>query len=221
MKNVVIISAGGQGKRMGRPKQFIEVAGKPILEWTISVFQKCDMIDEIILVVNEDRVDQAKKFNYSKIVNIVVGGEARQDSVRNGLKVLSADTEIVAIHDGARPMITTDIIENAIVEAKESGAAVVGVPVCDTIKRVTSNELRVTGTVDRSALWRAQTPQVFRKDIITKAYQQAEKVTDDSALVEKMGVPVKMVIGSYQNIKITTPFDLEIVERILDKGGIK
>ncbi len=218
MKTVAIITAAGYGKRMGRPKQFLEIGGKPVLEWTIAAFDKTEVIDEIILVVNKEDVDKAKTFKYSKIKQVVAGGEERQGSVNNGLKMVADDTDIIAIHDGARPFISPEIIEKAVSEAKASGAVVVGVPVCDTIKRVTGNELRVTGTVDRSDLWRAQTPQVFKKDIILKAYRCLDKVTDDAMLVEKMGIPVKMVMGSYRNFKITIPDDLAIAEKMIKEG---
>lgn len=216
MKTVAIITAAGYGKRMGKPKQFLELNGKPILERTIAVFERARIIDEIIVVVNEEDVGWVKKSG--KVRQVVGGGKERQVSVFNGLKVLPGDTEIVAIHDGARPFITSEIIENAIVEAKKVGAVVVGVPVKDTIKKVSSKQLAVSSTVDRSQLWAAQTPQVFKKDIILKAYQAGKdkfQVTDDAMLVEKMGKPVKMVMGSYQNIKITTPEDLIIAEGII------
>lgn len=226
MKTVAIITAAGSGKRMGRPKQFLEIGGKPIVEWAVAAFEKAGVIDEIILVVNKEDISKATMFKYSKLKQVVAGGEERQASVNNGLKVVADDTEIVAIHDGARPFITPEIIENAVAEAKASGAVVVGVPVCDTIKRVTrlvpsgveGDGRRIVETVDRSELWRAQTPQVFKKDIIIKAFESNDRVTDDAMLVEKMGIPVKMVMGSYRNFKITTPDDLAIAEKIIKEG---
>jgi len=215
MKTVAIITAAGHGKRMGRPKQFIEIGGKPMLEWTLAAFEKAKTIDEIILVVNKEDIPKGKKFKFSKLKKVVAGGEERQVSVANGLEALPADAEIIAVHDGARPFISAEIIESTVNEAKRSGAAVVGVPIKDTVKKATSDERRVTETIDRSELWAAQTPQVFRKDIILKAYQNSEKVTDDSMLVEKTGQPVTMVMGSYQNIKVTTPEDLEIALKFL------
>jgi 2-C-methyl-D-erythritol 4-phosphate cytidylyltransferase len=218
MKIVVIITAAGYGKRMGRPKQFIEIGGKPLLEWTISVFENTKVIDEIILVVNKEDVQKGKNFKYSKLRHVVAGGEERQISVNNGLKKIADDTEIVAIHDGARPFITVDIIERAVSEAKRSGAVVVGVPVCDTVKKVDRPTSKVKVTLNRDELWAAQTPQVFRKDLILKAYQEGadkHRVTDDAMLVEKMGQPVKMVMGSYLNKKITTPEDLEMADKLL------
>lgn len=218
MKTVAIITAAGSGKRMGRPKQFLEIGGKPILEWAIAVFDRAEVIDEIILVVNKEDIDKAKTFKYLKIKQVVAGGEERQGSVNNGLKMVADDTDIIVIHDGARPFISPEIIEKAVGEAKASGAVVVGVPVCDTIKQVTRDARRVMRTVDRSDLWKAQTPQVFRREIILEAYQHADKVTDDAMLVEKMGIPVKMVMGSYRNFKITTPDDLAIAEKMIKEG---
>ncbi|MFH1576253.1 MAG: 2-C-methyl-D-erythritol 4-phosphate cytidylyltransferase [Candidatus Margulisiibacteriota bacterium] len=218
MKTVAIITAAGYGRRMGQPKQFLEIEGKPILARTIAVFEQTKIIDEIIVVVNQEDVERVKKFKYKKLKQVVAGGKERQDSVYNGLRALPADTEIVAIHDGARPFISPEIIEQAVDEALEVGAVVVGVPVKDTIKKVASSQ--VVSSQDRNELWAAQTPQVFKKDIILKAYEaQAQaQVTDDAMLVEKLGIPVKMVLGSYQNIKITTPSDLQMAQGIL-KGG--
>ncbi|KPJ69568.1 hypothetical protein AMJ44_03370 [candidate division WOR-1 bacterium DG_54_3] len=221
MKTVAIITAAGYGKRMGQPKQFIQIAGKPILEWTLSVFEKEKIIDEIILVVNEEDLARVKKFKFSKLKQVVAGGKERQDSVYEGLKVLSEDTEMVAIHDGARPLVTPEIIQRAVAEAKEFGAVVVGVPIKDTIKSVTSNQFTVTSTLNRDELWAAQTPQVFKKEIIVKAYQEGSgkyQVTDDAMLVEKSGIPVKMVMGSYLNVKITKLEDLKIAEGIMKEG---
>ncbi|MBU1027246.1 MAG: 2-C-methyl-D-erythritol 4-phosphate cytidylyltransferase [Candidatus Margulisbacteria bacterium] len=222
MKTVAIITAAGFGKRMGQPKQFIELAGKSILERTLSVFDNCKLIDSIILVVNQEDVERAKKFKFEKLEQVVAGGKERQDSVSNGLKVLAKEVEIVVIHDGARPFVTLEIIENSVRETEKAGAVVVGVPVKDTIKEV--GELsgsRVAGTLDRQKLWAAQTPQVFKKDIILQAYSDGAtrcQVTDDAMLVEKLGVPVKMVMGSYRNIKITTPEDLLIARAFLKEG---
>jgi len=211
---------------MGQPKQFLEIAGKPMVEQTISIFEKADCIDEIILVISPEEIEKAKKFKFKKIKKIVAGGKERQDSVNNGLKELPDDCEIVAIHDGARPFVSVDIIEESVREAKKEGAIVVGVPVKDTIKQLqTSNikhqnksELQIEKTLNRKSLWRAQTPQVFKKEIIVKAYQAGYnryQVTDDAMLVEKLGIPVKMAMGSYQNIKITTPEDLKLAKGII------
>ena len=215
MKIAVIIAAGGSGKRMGRPKQFLPLAGKAVVEWTIEVFRKIKVVGQIVLAVPEDDLERAKNLG----VTVVAGGEERGDSVKNGLKAVAFDTDIVMIHDGARPLITPDIIEKAISEAKEYGAAVVGVPVKDTIKRV-GDDLIIKDTVDRQALWSAQTPQVFKYEIITRAYAKKGSATDDAKLVEDLGIKVKMVMGSYENIKITTPEDLIVAEAILRSRNV-
>jgi len=215
MKVAVIIAAGGSGKRMGRPKQFLPLAGKAVVEWTIEVFRKIKVVGQIVLAVPEDDLERAKNLG----VTVVAGGEERGDSVKNGLKAVAPDTDIVIIHDGARPLITPDIIEKAISEAKEHGAAVVGVPVKDTIKRV-GDDLMIKETVDRQILWQAQTPQVFKYEIITRAYAKKRSATDDAKLVEDLGIKVKMVMGSYENIKITTPEDLIVAEAILRSRNV-
>jgi 2-C-methyl-D-erythritol 4-phosphate cytidylyltransferase len=215
MKVAVIIAAGGSGKRMGRPKQFLPLAGKAVVEWTIEVFRKIKVVGQIVLAVPEDDLERAKNLG----VTVVAGGEERGDSVKNGLKAVAFDTDIVMIHDGARPLITPDIIEKAISEAKEYGAAIVGVPVKDTIKRV-GDDLIIKDTVDRQALWSAQTPQVFKYEIITRAYAKKGSATDDAKLVEDLGIKVKMVMGSYENIKITTPEDLIVAEAILRSRNV-
>jgi 2-C-methyl-D-erythritol 4-phosphate cytidylyltransferase len=211
MKAVAIITAAGQGQRMGQHKQFLKIAGKPMLWWTVRAFQAAEAISEIILVVNKDEIPKARKLRFSKISKVVAGGKERQVSVLNGLKATPPEAEIIAIHDGARPMISPKIINLAVAEAARCGAVIVGVPVIDTIKSVDQRRLTVSQTVDRGRLWAAQTPQVFRREIIQRAFKRnnlRNKVTDDSMLVEKIGQAVKLVAGSYRNIKITTPDDL-------------
>lgn len=216
MKVAAIIAAGGSGKRMGQRKQFLPLAGRSVLEWTISAFKNTARISEIILVTNPDDLERAKNLG----VKVTAGGPERQDSVKNGMKLVSPDIDIVVVHDGARPLITADIIEKSIKEAKEYGACVVGVPVKDTIKKV-GDDLFIEGTVDRDVLWQAQTPQAFKYKIITRALKKAKgKMTDDAKLVEDLGIKVKMVMGSYENIKITTPEDLVIAEAILRRRNV-
>jgi len=215
MKTVAIIVAGGKGKRMGRPKQFLKIAGRPMLAWTLEAFQKSKIIDGIILVVSKEQLAAARKLKFSKILKIVAGGTERQASVKNGLAALPAGCEIIAIHDGARPAVTEDIIKRAVKSTRKYGAVVVGVPVKDTIKRVKCQGSRVKETLDRSELWQAQTPQVFKKEILLRAYENDAVVTDDAMLVERLGIPVIMVMGSYLNLKVTTPEDLKIMEGIL------
>jgi len=220
MKTTVIITAGGLGKRMGQPKQFLKLLDKPMLEWTISAFKNCKSINEIILIIAKEDFEKAKDF----CVKLAEGGNERTDSVRNGLKLVSPDTDIVLIHDGARPLVTCEVIEKVIEEAHKSGAVVVGVPVKDTIKQTTDHGPRssehsveiVDKTLNRKLLWQAQTPQAFKYYIIKKAYENANSfATDDSKLVEDLGIPVHMVMGSYENIKVTTPEDIIIAEAIL------
>lgn len=200
---------------MGRPKQFLKIAGRPMLEWTVSAFQKAKVIDGIVLVVAKEQMARARALRFSKLMAVVEGGKERQDSVKNGLKSISESAKIVVIHDGARPAVTPEIIEKSVREAKKFGAAVVGVPVKDTIKQVSSKHYAVR-TLNREELWQAQTPQAFKASIIRKAYAKVkDKVTDDAMLIEKLKIPVKMVMGSYQNIKVTTPEDLRIMESIL------
>lgn len=216
LKTIAIISAAGQGKRMGRPKQFLRIGGRPMLWWTLAVFQKTKSIQGIILVINADDKFRLKNFRFPKIIKVVAGGRERQDSVYNGLKALPKEAELVVIHDGARPFVTATIIEASIRKARKTGAAVVGVPVKDTLKRVRTKSL-VNQTIDREKLWAAQTPQVFKRDIIMRAYQRfgKQRVTDDAMLVEKMGKPAAMVMGSYLNLKVTTPEDLVLAGAVL------
>ncbi len=216
MKVSVIIAAGGSGKRMGKPKQFLPLLGRPVVAWTVDVFKTIKQVNQIILVAGGDDLARAKEFG----VYLAESGKERQDSVKNGLDLVKNDCDLVLIHDGARPLVTADIIEKAIEAAGECGAAVVGVPVKDTIKMV-GYDLIINGTADRSMLWQAQTPQAFKYEIITRAYQKIKGiVTDDSKLVEDLGIKVKMVMGSYENIKITTPEDLVMAEAILRSRNV-
>ena len=220
MKTVAIIVAGGQGKRMGRPKQFLAIAGKPMIEWTLSAFQKSKVVDGVIVVVAENDLSRARRLRFSKIIDVVAGGKERQDSVRNGLRALPSAAEIVLVHDGARPAVTPKMIEAAVRGARRHGAVVLGVPVKDTTKKVKPNA-EIIETVNREDLWQAQTPQAFRASILKKAYARARgKFTDDAMLVEKLGLPVKMIMGSYKNIKVTAPEDLGMIGTFL-KGGRK
>ena len=210
----VIIPAAGLSKRMkGFPKRkpFIYLGKKPIIEHTLDIFKKISAVKEIILVVNKKDLDSAKKYLEQGIVKVIQGGAQRKDSVYNGIKYLKKDSDIILIHDGVRPFVTKDIILNSIKAAAEFGAAVVAVPVIPTIKRVDKYGF-VASTLNREFLWDIQTPQAFRREIIVKAYEncKGDNITDDAMLVEKTGHKVKIVIGSYDNIKITTPKDLKM-----------
>ena len=222
-----VIVAAGKGKRMGTDisKQFLPLCGKEILAHTVEVFEKAENIRDIILVTGADSLqdvkDMTQEYGWQKIISIVAGGKERQDSVWNGLQAVPKDTEIVLIHDGVRPFVTEDILNLSIETALEMGGCVAGVPAKDTIKVCNSENIAID-TPDRSTLWQIQTPQTFRKERIVKAYAQAKEKgfvgTDDASLVEYSGYPVKVIMGSYRNIKITTKEDLLIGEAFLKEG---
>ena len=222
-----VIVAAGRGSRMNmdRNKQFIDIGGKPVLAWTIQTFQECNRIKEIVVVVSEQEVMYCKQniidfYGFQKVKTIAVGGKERQESVYNGLKEIDSECEIVLIHDGARPFVKEESILNSISTAQEYGAACVGVPVKDTIKRVDEQGF-IKKTLDRSTLWAVQTPQTFKYDLIMHAHREATKWdfkgTDDAVLVERLGASTKFVMGSYDNIKITTKEDLAVAEEILSR----
>lgn len=223
MKVQAIIAAGGVGTRLktDRPKALVLVGGRPLFTYSVEVFEKSLIIDGIILVVPADHArdfeEAVKPCGFKKLKKIVIGGRTRCDSVFNGLQALDAKTEIVVVHDGARPLIRPEIVDEAIRQGKTHGAAVVGVPVKPTIKRINRQGMFVEETLNRDELWEIQTPQVFRKDILWKAYAQrgTEDSTDDAGLVERLGIPVKVVRGDYENIKITTNEDLIAAEAFL------
>jgi len=220
-----VIAAGGCGNRMQMQKNkvYLPIDGSPILSHTLTVFSACRLINEIVVVVPENETDFClteiiEPLGMSKAVKISAGGRERQDSVRCGLRVTSADSDYVVVHDGARPLLTLSLLESVIRQAFVSGAAIAAVPVKDTIK-IADDAGFVVDTPARDRLWSVQTPQVFRKDILLAAHEYAQVNgifgTDDSYLVEKLGHPVKIVSGDYENIKITTPEDLQIAEAIL------
>ena len=223
MNGVVIVAAGtGSRMNMGINKQFIKLEGKEIIAYTIEKFYNNSNIEDIVVVVKEDESEFFKKeildkYNF-KNVKIAYGGKERQDSVYNGLKLLEEKCDVVLIHDGARPFVSDKIIDKSIEEAKEHKAIVVGVPVKDTIK-VIDNDKNIVDTPNRSVLWAVQTPQTFDYNILIDAYKDAFKNkfygTDDAMLVERIGYKVKMLEGSYNNIKITTQEDLNIGSQIL------
>ena len=222
--NGVIIVAAGSGSRMnmGINKQFIKLKDKEIIVYTLEKFYKHKNIDEIVVVVKEQEAEFFKKeiidkYNFENI-KIAYGGKERQNSVYNGLKMLDKKCDIVLVHDGARPFISQQLIDKCIEEAKSHNAVVVGVPVKDTIK-VINEDNDIVDTPERSKLWAVQTPQTFNYDILVKSYEDAFKNkfygTDDAMLVERIGYKVKMIEGSYNNIKITTQEDLNIGTQIL------
>jgi 2-C-methyl-D-erythritol 4-phosphate cytidylyltransferase len=222
MEYSIVIVAAGQGKRMGagKNKQFIELCGEPIIVHTLRVFESDPWCQEIILVVNEQESELMKelidKCKYKKVSKIVAGGLERQQSVKCGLDTIREGREIVLIHDGARPFIKRDVIHEVVKAAHDNGAAIVAVPVKDTVKRV-KDEL-VTETINRSELWAVQTPQAFQVPLIKKVHEIAEQEqrlgTDDASLMEWYEHDVSVVEGDYLNIKLTTPEDLVFAEAI-------
>ena len=224
VKASVIIAAAGSSRRMeGRDKLWTPLAGRITLARTIDVFEASPFIDTIVLVLNSERIDDVSRLcqqeGWSKITSIVEGGMRRQDSVRRGLEnlaTLSPTPQWVMIHDGARPLVTQNILEAGLIAAKKCGAAIAAVPVKDTIKQVEQGW--ITSTLDRSQLWAIQTPQVFSFPLIYHAYQTAsiqQEFTDDAALLEHLGKRVAIFKGSYRNIKITTQEDLLIAEALI------
>ncbi|HXC61535.1 MAG TPA: 2-C-methyl-D-erythritol 4-phosphate cytidylyltransferase [Nitrospiria bacterium] len=225
LKVTAIVPAAGSGLRMkgNVPKQFLLLDGLPILAHTLRALEPVPQIDEVILVVPESqisfcRTEIVNKYNLKKISKVIPGGEQRQDSVYKGLQAVSADTDWVMVHDGVRPFVTQAMIESAIEAAKEAkDGAVVAIPMRDTPKEVLSN--RITKTLDRQRLWLAQTPQVFRRSLFLRAHEEARSQgiygTDDAALVERLGGCVQIALGSEENIKVTTPADLELAEAII------
>ena len=209
MKTTAIIVAAGSGSRFKSetPKQFLELAGKAVVAHAIDRFQSASSIDSIVVVLAEDRVD-AFHHTAGKIIAVVAGGATRAESVMHGLSSVGG-ADIVAVHDGARPFVTADEIDRTVAKAKDTGAACLVTPVTDTIKTIRGDE--ISGTLDRDKLRRALTPQVFKKEVLQRAFELgdlSEAVTDECYLVEKLGHPIAFVEGSARNIKITNPEDL-------------
>jgi len=218
MKTTAIIVAAGAGSRFksDTPKQFLEINGKPVIVHTLERFQAAPSIDSIVLVLSEGQANAFDAEAVSKLEKVVAGGETRAHSVLNGLNAVNADTEIVAVHDGARPLVTVDEIEATIAKAKETGAACLTAPVTDTIKSVRGGE--IAATLDREKLRRALTPQAFKIEVLRSAFEGVDlndSVTDECYLVEKLGHPIAIVEGSSRNIKITHPEDLILAEALL------
>lgn len=218
MKTTAIIVAAGSGSRFnsGTPKQFLEIQGKPVIVYTLERFQAASCVDSIVLVLYEEQVSKFDRTDFSKLTSVAAGGLTRAESVAAGLAAISDETEIVAVHDGARPLITVDEIERTISKAKETGAACLVAPVTDTIKSIRGGEIAMT--LDREKLRRALTPQAFKIEVLRKAFESAvldESVTDECYLVEKLGHPIAIVEGSSRNIKITHPEDLVLATAFL------
>ncbi len=220
-----LIPSAGRGKRMGaeKPKAFLHLGSLPILVRTLRIFENCPLISEIVPVVPpgegvQEAEEMIRRSGLKKISQIVPGGEERQESVWRGLQAIRGRADWVVIHDGARPFVPPDVIERTIFEAQESYAAVAALPAYETLKEV-SPEREVVRTLDRRHVWMIQTPQIFKTDLILNAHEQARKDgflgTDDASLVERLGIPVRIVQGSRFNFKITTPEDIILGEALL------
>lgn len=224
--NTAIIVAAGTGQRFDpdTPKQFVPLLGKPLIFHTLQKFESCDCIDEIVLVLSDEGREFFESSNFAseitKLKAVVTGGATRAESVCNGLNSLDVqDGDIVAVHDGARPLVTVQEIEACVSKAEETGAACLVAPVTDTIKSIRGDE--IVATLDRDKLKRALTPQAFKFEVLERAFEQSdlnEAVTDECYLVEKLGHPIAFVEGSSRNIKITRPEDLVFAEALLTKN---
>lgn len=220
----VVIAAGGRGTRMGAGfnKVFMELCGKEVLLHTMRTFNESPFIGEIVVVTGAADTDRVKELAHNnginKLAKVTVGGDTRRASVYNGIKVTKGD--IVAVHDGARCLVTSEDIASVIKDCIKYGAAALGVNCKDTLKSADENGF-ITGTVERSTTYHIQTPQVFKRSDILFAHEKAERegfeATDDCALLERYGGRIKITVGSYDNIKLTTPDDIALAERILQK----
>ncbi|HAM34693.1 MAG TPA: bifunctional 2-C-methyl-D-erythritol 4-phosphate cytidylyltransferase/2-C-methyl-D-erythritol 2,4-cyclodiphosphate synthase [Elusimicrobia bacterium] len=224
MKAEAIIVAGGSGSRMGKPKQFLPLAGKAVVEWSLEAFLSIPEVERVVLVTSPENIREHGSRLFRDRVVLVPAGPTRMGSVRNGFEAVSQDAEMVAVHDGARALVTPEIIRATLDEAYESGAAVPAVQVKDTLKKVTNKQMWISDTPARSSFWAAQTPQCYRREVLQEAlarFPDAASATDESQLVEKCGQKVRVVPSSYENFKITTPEDLIMAEALLEQrqGG--
>ena len=223
-----IIPAGGVGSRMGlaQPKQYHELAGLPILIYTLRAFEQAVSIEAVVLVVPADHLQQTEelvsKYQLAKVKAVVAGGRRRQDSVANGLAAVPEECELVAVHDGARPLVNPELIDECVAAAGQQGAAMAAIPVSDTLKEVAEDKV-IQRTVDRSCLWQAQTPQVVPRSTLARAFvlarEQGFEGTDEASFMELVGQEMVVVSGSEQNIKVTRPDDLAIAELLLGRSG--
>lgn len=221
MSNVAVILGAGSGTRMKseKNKMLLDICGKTVIERSVENFLNLSDVDEIIVTVREQDVDEFSKLLTDERISFVIGGSTRQQSVKNAIETID-DAELVIIHDGARPLVLEEDIDNTIKAAYEFGSAALAVPVKDTVKVVDKNGF-VISTPDRSTLFAVQTPQIFKFDLYKSALEKAtadgREFTDDCQLLEYVEQKVKMVVGSYENIKITTPEDIAVSEGILSK----
>lgn len=221
MSNVAVILGAGSGTRMKseKNKMLLDICGKTVIERSVENFLNLSDVDEIIVTVREQDVDEFSKLLTDERISFVIGGSTRQQSVKNAIETID-DAELVIIHDGARPLVLEEDIDSTIKAAYEFGSAALAVPVKDTVKVVDKNGF-VISTPDRSTLFAVQTPQIFKFDLYKSALEKAtadgREFTDDCQLLEYVEQKVKMVVGSYENIKITTPEDIAVAEGILSK----
>lgn len=224
--NYGVIVAAGKSERMGPEvdKAFISLGTKPVLAYSLAAFETCPDIEGMVLVVRKDRIEAARAlaetYGFSKVRKVVAGGGLRQASVWNGLSEVPEEAEIVAVHDGARPCVTADLISETIRCALRHGAGVAAVPITDTVKYVSRGHI-VEKTLDRSKLWAVQTPQAFRRALLMRAFEALRKkkqtvVTDEACAVELIGEPVYLVPAPVTNIKLTTPDDLAMAAALLN-----
>ena len=223
-KVAAIIPAAGTGSRMGAQKNklLLEVRGRAVIAHTLEAFESCPLVDEVILVANEQDIFSYRTIiseeGFHKVRGIIRGGETRAESVYKGL--LETDGDIVIIHDGARALVTPDLIEKVVEESRQTGGAIAAVPVVDTLKR--ADGMFIAGTPDRENFGQAQTPQVFRRELLVSAMENCKvPITDDASAAEAAGISVKLVEATYENIKLTTPFDLLVAEAVLDRRAGK
>ncbi len=224
-KVMAVVPAAGIGKRLGAPtnKPFACIKSKPLIVWTLETLERMPEIHEIIPVVKKADIPHAtdlfKRHNITKVRKIASGGKERQDSVYEGLRLIDDHACLVLIHDGARPLIEAQVVRRALKACENSDGVVVGIPVKDTIKKANGDV--ITETLDRNNLWAIQTPQIFRFETLCRAYEKALKddfyATDDAALVEQYGGTVRIIRGSYANIKVTVPEDITMAELLLRK----
>lgn len=221
MKTEVIIVAAGAGRRLNSriPKALVLLKARPLISYSLKVFENHPGIDGVVVVVADGLQSQFLRLtrSYKKVRALLAGGALRSDSVKSGLKAISTDTDIVLVHDAARPFVDGAMIDRLLATLKKNKAAIVGVPVKFTVKKINRKTMNIQETPSRDLLWEAQTPQGFHKDVLMKAHARKlkQEATDDAMMVEDMGGRVKMIMGDYRNIKVTTPEDRVLARQLL------
>ena len=216
-----IVVAAGNSQRMGFDKLIADLGGRPLFIRTLERFENCPEVDEIVLVANEERIKQfsnlVEEFGLKKVAAVVTGGSDRHLSVSKGLEVLDEGVELIAVHDGARPLVSSSTISRAMLLATKCGAVALAAPVVETLKKVDSDGL-VVGSIDRTGLWTMQTPQIFRRDWLVAAYElvlaRGARVTDETSAAEMAGFPVRLMQSGDWNVKVTYPSDLELARSL-------